>query len=220
MTFAFDPRKLSDDQLLNLSRWLADNGQGDSEKARLVRIELAHRRPASARRPANTTRAAIDASSAAALLSLAVLRERLAECEGKDSPECDEIRDEFQRSDHSRINPDEILELIRSYAKLGKYLCYKDITDHYGLRFDRVRHPLAKLLDEICEEQYRKNGIFPTSIIVPKPSVASGQMTSDIIKGFDDLFDRLNTPDQSRGESRIRNEQQRMFSWARGEAAE
>jgi len=111
---------------------------------------------------------------------------------------------------------DKSLSVIRNAAKDGRFLGYKELVDASGADFNQVRFAINSHLWDLVEYSHLKHRILFSAIVVNTPNVATGMMDPPTLKGFVGAA-RLLEYAVTDEESFLKEQQARVFAWAREE---
>ena len=132
---------------------------------------------------------------------------------GRD-PICMEALEELSRLEHGGLDFQKSLLAIRAAAKQRKFLSYKDIADINGLSWNAARRPLDRHLYELMDYCNRHGWPLLPAIVVHKDNVATGMKNESGLLGFARGAQELGIDPGSNLLRFLRDEQERVFSWA------
>jgi hypothetical protein len=104
-------------------------------------------------------------------------------------------------------------ELIRTAAKEGRYLSYKELADASGAVWMQVRYSIGQHLWDLVEYADRRGWPMLSAIVVNKPNVVTGEMEPETLRGFVGAA-RLLGHSVSDEAQFLREQQKQVFAWA------
>jgi hypothetical protein len=105
-------------------------------------------------------------------------------------------------------------EVIQYAAQEGRFVTYKELADASGADWNQVHYSMGKHLWSLVEYAYRRGWPMLSAIVVNKQNLATGRMDPDTLKGFIAAARDLDFSIVDE-ESFLREQQRRVFEWAR-----
>jgi len=122
---------------------------------------------------------------------------------------------ELDRRKGGGLSFEKSMELIRTAATEGRFLSYKDIADGSGCDWMKVRYLVNEHLGRMIEYAHKRGWPMLSAIVVNKQHVEDGGMEPSTLKGFVEAARWLgyNVTDER---AFLKDQQQRVFDWAKG----
>jgi hypothetical protein len=136
-----------------------------------------------------------------------------------DAPLYLEALEERQRRVGKGLNFEKSFRVIRQAASEGRFLSYKELADTSGVDWGQAHYAIGKHLWDLVEYAHRKGWPMLSAIVVNKQNVDSGRMEPETLKGFIAAARELGHMITDE-EAFLREQQARVFAWARNEPAE
>ena len=112
---------------------------------------------------------------------------------------------------------DKTFAVVMDAAKDGRFLSYNELATSSGAKWTQVNHSVAKHLGHLVEYADRRGWPMLSAVVVNKPNVATGKMDPDKLDGFVTAARALGyTVDDAM--VFLKEQQQRVFDWAREQA--
>lgn len=108
--------------------------------------------------------------------------------------------------------------MIWEAAREGRFVSYKDLADASGASWLKVHYEVGGHLGRVVEFAHRMGWPMVSAIVVNKPNVATGRMEPETLKGFVAAARDLGHVVID-VEGFLRDQQARVFAWARGNLA-
>jgi hypothetical protein len=133
-----------------------------------------------------------------------------------DAPLYVEALAELARREGKGLNFEKTKEIVLRAARESRFVSYKDLADASGVDWVQVRYAIGGHLFQLIEYAHLRGWPLLSAIVVNKPNVATGDMEPSTLKGFVGGARALKIPIADEIMF-LREEQQRVFSWARSE---
>jgi hypothetical protein len=124
-----------------------------------------------------------------------------------------EARCELQKRKGKGLEFDKSFHIIRSAAKEGRFLSYKELADASGAKWSQVHYSIGHHLWDLVEFSHLNGWPMLSAIVVNKPNVGSGAMEPETLKGFIGAAHDLGYTVTDE-EAFLRDQQARVFAWA------
>ena len=108
------------------------------------------------------------------------------------------------------------MSIIPKAAKDGGFISYKELADASGVDWGQAHYAIGEHLWRLVEYSHLKHGVLFRAIVVNKPNTATGQMEPGALKGFIGAARLLGYPIVDE-EASLKEQQARVFAWAREE---
>lgn len=105
--------------------------------------------------------------------------------------------------------------LVRAAAAERRFLSYKQLADESGADWSKVRYAVNDHLGELIAYAHGKGWPLLSAIIVNQPNLATGTMEPATLKGFAAAARDLGYAVTDE-EAFLREQQERVFTWAAG----
>jgi hypothetical protein len=113
---------------------------------------------------------------------------------------------------------DKSFEVIRCAAAEDRFVSYKELADASGANWNQVHYSVGGHLWSLVEYAHRKGWPMLSAVVVNKQNVASGGMEPETLKGFIAAARELGFSITDE-EAFLREQQRRVFEWAKGSVA-
>ena len=115
------------------------------------------------------------------------------------------------------LNFETTMRVIRKAAADGRFLSYGQLAEASRADWNQVRYAMGPHLDDLLEYCHRNGLPLLSAIVVNKPNLESGNLEPDSLKGFVAGARRLGIP-VTDNQLFLREQQEKVFSWARSAA--
>lgn len=113
---------------------------------------------------------------------------------------------------------DKTFALVRAAAAERRFLSYKQLADESGADWSKVRYAVNDHLGELIAYAHGKGWPLLSAIIVNQQNLATGAMEPATLKGFAAAARDLGYTVTDE-EAFLREQQERVFTWAAGQGA-
>jgi hypothetical protein len=110
---------------------------------------------------------------------------------------------------------DKSFEVIRRAAAENRFVSYKELADASGADWNQVHYSIGGHLWSLVEYAHRNGWPLLSAVVVNKQNVMSGSMEPETLKGFIAAARKLGFSITDE-ESFLREQQHRVFEWAKG----
>ena len=111
------------------------------------------------------------------------------------------------------------MQIVRHAAREGRFLSYKELADASGVDWGKAHYAIGDHLWSLVEYAHRRDWPLLSAIVVNKPNIATGDMEPATLKGFVNAA-RLAGYVVTDEIAFLREQQQRVFAWARSHGAD
>jgi hypothetical protein len=129
-------------------------------------------------------------------------------------PKCIEAMEELDRRLGKGLEFKHSFEVIRTAARAGRFVSYKELADASGADWNRVYRHLGSHLWRLVEYAHFKDWPMLSAVVVNKQHRETGRMEPETLKGFiaaaRDLGHEIDD-----AEMFLRDQQQAVFAWAK-----
>jgi hypothetical protein len=125
---------------------------------------------------------------------------------------------EWQIRKGKGLDFDKSFKIIKAAAKEHRFLSYKELADASGADWDQVHYAMNGHLWDLVEFADRNHWPMLSAVVVNKANVGTGKMEPETLTGFIGAA-RLLEYSITDEQGFLREQQDRVFAWANGDAA-
>jgi hypothetical protein len=126
---------------------------------------------------------------------------------------------ERDRRRSAGLSFDRSKQVIATAARAGKFVSYKQLADASGVSWQRAHFPIFNHLWDLSVWSHGKFGILLSAVVVNEPNRETGEKDPDALNGFIRGAIEIGLDVGQDHEAFLRQQQHRVFEWARSEAA-